>query len=75
MVRAEVQLTEEEAFRLEELARERDIPTSDLMREAVVRSLTPGGLLAADERRRRALAASGRFASDVTDLSGNHQAK
>lgn len=74
MVPAEVELTDEEASKLDELARERRVPSSGLIREAVVQLLTPRGLLATDERRRRALAASGRFSSDVTDLSRNHDA-
>jgi hypothetical protein len=74
MVRTEVHFTEEKASRLKELAQEGSVAVPELIHEAVVQLLRPHGLLATDERRRRALAASGKFSSDVTDLSRNHDA-
>jgi len=72
MVVTQVELTDDEIGRLEQLSRERSVPVPELIHDAVRQLLGSGGLLAADERRRRAAAASGRFRSGVTDLGRNH---
>lgn len=73
MVQRMLELTDDEAENLDDLARQRNVPVVDLIHDAVRQLLQPRGLLATDERRRRAAAASGciRF-GDVTDLAENH---
>jgi 16S rRNA U516 pseudouridylate synthase RsuA-like enzyme len=66
MIRTQIQLTEEQARELKRIAAERGISVAALIREAVAKTL------AADDRparRRRALAAVGRFGSGRRDVS------
>ncbi len=73
MVVVQTEVTDEEARRLEEMARDRSVPVPDLIHEAVKQLVGTGGLLAKDERRRRAAAAIGSIDfGDVTDLAENH---
>jgi 16S rRNA U516 pseudouridylate synthase RsuA-like enzyme len=69
MIRTQIQLTEEQARELKRIAAERGISVAALIREAVEKAV------AVDDgpaRRRRALAAVGRFGSGRKDVSAEH---
>lgn len=71
MVRTQVQLTEEQARALKNLAEKRRVSMAELIRESVERLLKEQ-----DEREqekwRRALSLVGAFSSGVSDVSANH---
>jgi hypothetical protein len=72
MVRTQIQLTEEQARRLKRLAAEEGCSMAELIRRGVDRLLDGVTGTSREERKRRALAAAGRFRSGVHDLSTNH---
>lgn len=72
MVRTQVQLSEDQLFRLKSLAARRGTSLAELVREGVDHVLTTADAQADDERRRRALAVAGRFRSGVSDLATEH---
>jgi hypothetical protein len=53
-------------------ASERRVTIAELIRQGVDMLLQSAGGVDDAERRRRAIAAAGRFHSDVTDVSSNH---
>jgi len=72
MVRTQVQLTEEQARRLRALAREEGVSLAEMVRRTVegyLQEKENGGFA---ERAERALAAVGRFASGLRDVSQEH---
>lgn len=72
MVRTQIQLTTEQAARLTMVAAERGVSKAALIREAVdavIAALPP------DVRRRRALAAVGRFTSAPNRAGDDHDAE
>ena len=72
MIRTQIQLTEEQARRLKRLAADDGCSMAELIRRGVDRLLDGAAADTWEERKRRALAASGRFRSGVSDLSRNH---
>lgn len=72
MVRTQIQLTEEQAERLRDLAHERDTSMAALVREAVDRLLAGTPHLTRRERMDRALAAAGKYRSGCSDVSERH---
>jgi hypothetical protein len=74
MVRTQVQLTEDQALELRGLAARRGQSMADLIREGVslVLRLRSGATL--DERRQRAINASGTCRFGAADVAENHQA-
>jgi Arc/MetJ-type ribon-helix-helix transcriptional regulator len=73
MNRSQVQLTAEQTEALRILAAERGVSVSELVRQGVDLLLRSAGhLISKEERKRRAIAASGRFHSGVGDLSIRH---
>lgn len=72
MVRTQVQLTEEQARGLRQLAAERGVSVAELVREAVDLLVRSGTAVLPAERQRRALQAIGRFASGLKDVSASH---
>jgi len=72
MVRTQIQLTEEQARSLREIARARDSSIAELIRTSVDGVLRSEPGPSREERRRRAIAAAGTFHSGVTDLSTDH---
>jgi hypothetical protein len=69
MVRAHIQLTEEQAKILKALAAQQGVSVADLIQRGVDEVLkTIDGV----ERRQRALAAAGKFRSGRSDLSAEH---
>ena len=72
MVRTQIQLSEKQAKALKKLAARRNVSVAELIRQAVDVQLHAAGTIDADERKRRALAAAGRFHSGQSDLSTAH---
>lgn len=72
MIRTQVQLTEEQARALRNLASARQVPVAELIRQSVDTLIRSLGEIGDEERRRRAIAAAGRFHSGVSDISTKH---
>ncbi len=74
MIRTQIQLTEEQAQTLRDLAHRENRSVAELTRQAIDYWLQAAGLVSMDERRRRAMAATGRFRSGRSDISESHDA-
>ena len=72
MVRTQIQLTERQTRQLKALAKEQGISMAELIRRSVDQLLESQETVDWEERKRRALLIAGLFASDVPDLSTNH---
>ncbi len=72
MIRTQIQLTKEQADRLKKLAAERRLSVARLIRQAVEALIKSSAAVGDEERRKRAIAAAGRFRSGVSDLSTAH---
>jgi hypothetical protein len=72
MIRTQVQLTEEQARALKSLASARQVSVAELIRQSVDTLIRSSGEIGPEERRRRAIAAAGRFHSGVSDISTKH---
>jgi predicted DNA-binding ribbon-helix-helix protein len=72
MVRTQIQLSEKQAKALKDLAARRKVSVAELIRQAVDEQLRAAGSIDPEDRKRRALAAAGRFHSGLTDLSTAH---
>jgi hypothetical protein len=72
MVRTQIQLTEEQAKALKRLAAARQVSIAELIRQGVDTILRSNTGIDLDEKRRRAIAAAGRFRSGKHDISGKH---
>ena len=65
MVRTQIQLTEAQARALKRLAREQHVSMAELIRRGVDCLLASASGPSPDDRKRRAIAAAGRFASGI----------
>jgi hypothetical protein len=73
MVRTQIQLTDEQAATLKKLAVLRGVSMAELIRQGVDGLLRSGSAgLSSDLRKKRALAATGKFRSKEGDLSERH---
>jgi hypothetical protein len=72
MIRTQVQLTQEQAQALKNLASARQVSVAELIRQSVDTLIRSSGEIDAEERRRRAIATSGRFHSGASDISTKH---
>ena len=72
MVRTQIQLTEEQARSLKRLAAARQVSIAQLIRQGVDTVLQSGMGIDLDEKRRRAVAAAGKFRSGRRDISQKH---
>ena len=72
MAQIEVALTDEQVAALEALAQKRGVSVSQLLQDEVAHLLCGEAVCDDSERRRRALAAAGRFRSRCGDLSTHH---
>ena len=72
VIRTQVQLNEEQARRLKEMAAQRGVSVAQLIRESVQVLLDGSVGLSVAERRRRAIAAAGRFRSGQSDIATKH---
>ncbi len=72
MVRAQIQLTEEQSRRLKALAAARGTSVAELIREGIDGVLRYASAPQPDELRRRAMEAAGRFHSSRRDIASCH---
>jgi hypothetical protein len=72
MSRIEVPLADSQMAVLEELARKRNTTPAGLLQEEVIKLLRAADPAEWEERKRRALAAAGRFNSGCPDLATRH---
>lgn len=72
MVRTQVQLTKTQAQALKQMAAERGVSVAELIRQSLERFLQSAGTEDREQRRRRAIAAAGRFRSGLSDLAAEH---
>ena len=72
MVRTQIQLTEKQSKSLKRIAASHHRSVAELIRQAVDNMIKSATLVDIEERRRRALAAAGRFSSGLRDLSAEH---
>lgn len=72
MIRTQIQLGEEQAKAIRRIAAARRISAAELIRRAVDDWIRAGAMPDPEERRRRALAAAGRFRSGQRDVARQH---
>lgn len=72
MVRTQVQLTEEQAKLLRQLAASKHLSVAEIIRQAVDNFLKSQVIVDLEEKKQRAIEAIGRFHSGVSDLSEAH---
>ena len=72
MIRAQIQLTEDQARILKALAAKRKSSVAELIRQSVDNLIRETSEVDMAERRQRAIAAAGRFHSGRTDISTHH---
>jgi hypothetical protein len=72
MVRTQIQLTDDQMRALRKIASERRVSIAQLVRQAVDKLIKSGTHLDTSEQRRRAMEASGRFRSGLSDISEKH---
>lgn len=69
MIRTQIQLTEEQAKALREIATQRGVSMAELIRESVERTIEESER---KEKWRRALGVMGRYRSGLNDVSSDH---
>jgi metal-responsive CopG/Arc/MetJ family transcriptional regulator len=76
MIRTQMQLTEEQFETLKELANERNVSVSELIRQAANELIASAKGIPLSERRKRAIAIAGRFRSGSPgeEVSSEHDA-
>jgi hypothetical protein len=72
MVRTQIQLTEKQVKAIKRIAMSRHLSMAELIRQAVDSIIKSNTLVDAEERRKRALEAVGRFDSGKRDISIKH---
>ena len=72
MIRTQIQLSETQAKALKDLAARQNVSVAEIIRQAVDERLRVAGADDLEQRKRRALAAAGRFHSGHSDLSAEH---
>lgn len=72
MVRTQIQITEEQARYLKEMARSEHVSIAEVIRQTIDALIKSTIAANKEERRDRALAAAGRYRSDTTDASERH---
>ena len=72
MIRTQIQLTEDQAATLKELAHRENVSIAELTRQAIDHWLRHMGAVSPSEQRRRALEVVGRFHSGELDISEQH---
>lgn len=72
MIRTQIQLTEEQAQALKAMAAAHQTSVAALVRESVDHLIQQSGGMGIAERRRRAIAAAGRFHSGRSTISDEH---
>jgi hypothetical protein len=72
LVRTQIQLTEEQSHTLKSLAAQRGVSVAELIRQSVDSLIRSATSVSDEERRRRAIAAAGKFRSGQTDIAAHH---
>jgi hypothetical protein len=72
VIRTQVQLSESQMQHLKELARQRGVSVAALIREGADLVIRSSDIADQGQRKRRAVAAAGRFHSGHRDLAGAH---
>ena len=72
MVRTQIQLTEKQSKSLKKIAASRHCSVAELIRQSVDNMIKSASFVDIEERRRKALAAAGRFSSGLRDISRKH---
>jgi len=72
LIRTQVQLTDEQYGKLKKVAAERGVSMAEVVREALDGVLERRPAVSDEERRRKALAIAGRFASGLKDVGTRH---
>ena len=72
MIRTQVQLTEEQMALIKQLAAERNVSMSEVIRQGMASFLRENLTVSREERIRRAMEVAGRFRSGRTDVSRRH---
>ncbi|MBI5970999.1 MAG: CopG family transcriptional regulator [Deltaproteobacteria bacterium] len=74
MIRTQIQMTEGQVEKLKKMASMEHRSMADLIRQAVDGLVAAKSGINTEERRARAIAAAGRFHSNISDLSASHDA-
>ncbi len=72
MIRTQIQLTEEQAKTLKKIATKKHVSIAELIRQGVNNLMRSSGEVTMEERKKRAIAAAGRFRSGKKDISIKH---
>jgi hypothetical protein len=72
VVKIQIQLTEKQARALEVISAQQGCSVAELIRQSVDNVIQSQGVVDAEEKRRRAVAAAGRFRSGQADLAVKH---
>jgi len=72
VIRTQIQLTEAQAQTLKTMAAARRSSVAELIRQSVDHLIRQSGSIDVEERRRRAIAAAGRFHSGQSNVSTEH---
>jgi len=72
MIRTQVQLTDDQFRSLKRLAADRGVSVAELIRQGVQLFIRGAGVIDSKERWQRALSAAGRFQSNRSDISAQH---
>jgi len=74
MVRTQIQLTEEQAKKIKNIAASRGVSMAEVIRDAVEGTIRSSAGTISEERRKRALEIVGKFRSRKKDVSKRHDA-
>lgn len=72
MVRTQIQLTEEQAQRLKRYAADQGVSIAEVIRRSIDAYARSDYQRDTDQQRQRALAVIGKYASDINDVSDDH---
>ena len=72
MVRTQIQLKESQFRSIKKMANEYQVSMAELIRRSIDSFIKTSTIIDVEERKRRAIAASGRFRSGKNDISANH---
>lgn len=72
MIRTQIQMTEEQIKKIKKVASKKHRSMAEIIRQAVNNFMAAKADVDLEERKRRAIAAAGRFHSKISDLSGSH---
>lgn len=72
MIRTQIQMREDQVSKLKRLSSREHKSIAELIRQAVDRLIITKAGIDTEERQKRAIEASGRFRSKLSDLSENH---